>query len=387
MSDNDGTNPIEALLREGQSVWQDDISRQMLESGDLARAIESGGIRGLTSNPTIFEKAIASGSAYDDDVLRLLRAGKDAKEIFEAVAVADIRDAADLFRPIYDASGGQDGFVSLEVSPGAARDPRATLVEARRLWASVDRPNLMVKVPGTAEGGEAIRTLLEDGININVTLLFAIPSHEAVMTAYVDALTARHAAGKPIDRIASVASFFVSRVDTLIDKLLEAKIAATDDPPLQARLRGLLGRAAVANAQLAYERFQRIFGGEGFAALRAAGAKVQRPLWASTGVKNPAYRDTLYVEELVGPDTVNTMPRPLIEAVRDHGVVSRTVDQGYDEARRVASELAAVGIDMVAATKQLEEEGIATFTKSYDDLLVGVEGKRARLEQTAGVAG
>ena len=374
-------NPVKALLTEGQSVWQDDISRQMLESGDLRRAIEQGGIRGLTSNPTIFEKAIASGTAYDEEVLRLLREGQDAPAIFETVEVQDIRDACDLFMPIYEASGGTDGFCSIEVSPGAARNAAGTRVEARRLWTAVDRPNLMVKIPGTAEGAAVIQEMLEAGINVNITLLFAIPSYEAVMEAYVTALERRHASNQPLDRVASVASFFVSRVDTAVDKLLETKIAETSDQGQQRRLRDLLGKTAIANAKLAYARFQEMFEGERFAPLRAAGAQVQRPLWASTGVKNPAYRDTVYVEELIGPDTVNTMPRPLIEAFRDHGVVRRTVDQDLDKARRTIDELGAVGIDLTAVTKQLEDEGIASFTKSYDSLIEGVESKREQMAE------
>ncbi|MDP9364178.1 MAG: transaldolase [Chloroflexota bacterium] len=372
-------NPIKALLGEGQSVWQDDISRQMLQSGEIARAIEEIGIRGLTSNPTIFEKAIAGGTAYDDDVADLLQQGRTAEEIFEAVEVQDIRDACDLFLPIYEESGGRDGFCSIEVSPGAARDAEATRVEARRLWTAVDRPNLMVKIPGTAEGAAVIQEMLEAGININITLLFAIESYEQVALAYVTALEKRHAANDPIDRVASVASFFVSRVDTLIDKLLDERIGAAGDAGEKERLRALKGKAAVANAKLAYAKFEEIFDGPRFAPLRAAGAAVQRPLWASTSVKNPDYRDVLYVEELVGPDTVNTMPRPTIQAFLDHGVARRTVDQDLDEARQVMADLAAVGIDMTAVTKQLEDEGIASFTKSYDALIDGVEGKRSKI--------
>jgi transaldolase len=372
-------NPIKALLSEGQSVWQDDISRQMLQSGKIARAIEEIGIRGLTSNPTIFEKAIAGGTAYDDDVADLLRQGRSAAEIFEAVEVQDIRDACDLFLPIYEASGGRDGFCSIEVSPGAARDAEATRVEARRLWTAVDRPNLMVKIPGTAEGAAVIQEMLEAGININITLLFAIESYERVALAYVAALEKRHAANDPIDRVASVASFFVSRVDTLVDKLLDEKIAQTGDGEIKERLEQLKGKAAIANAKLAYEKFGEIFDGPRFAPLKAAGGNVQRPLWASTGVKNPAYRDTIYVEELIGPHTVNTMPRPLIEAFLDHGIVRRTVDQNLDEARQLMADLASVGIDMTAVTTQLEDEGIASFTKSYDALIDGVEGKRSQI--------
>ena len=377
------TNAIKALLTEGQSVWQDDISRAMLTGGDLQRAIEETGIRGVTSNPTIFEKAISSGHHYDDAVMKLLHAGKSAPEIFEAVEVEDIRHACDLFRPLYDETGGGDGFVSIEVSPGAARNAEGTRVEARRLWDSVARPNLMVKIPGTAEGAAVIEEMLAAGVNINITLLFAIESYEQVALAYISALEQRQGRGEPIDRIASVASFFVSRVDTAVDKLLEEKIAATDDLALQERLRGLLGKVAVANAKLAYAKFQELFDGPRFAPLRAAGASPQRPLWASTGTKNPSYSDVLYVDELIGPDTVNTMPRPTIEAFLDHGTVRRTVDANVDEARRIIADLADVGIDLEAVTKRLEDEGIASFTKSYDALIAGVESKREALAQQA----
>jgi transaldolase len=380
-SDARGGNPIAGLLSEGQSVWQDDISRQMLESGDLQRTIDEIGIRGLTSNPTIFEKAIAGGTVYDEDIARLLREGRNAAEIFEAVEVQDIRAACDLFRPTYDASDGQDGFCSIEVSPGAARDAEGTRVEARRLWSEVDRPNLMVKIPGTAEGAAVIEEMLEAGININITLLFAIPSYQAVMEAYITALERRRTQNQPIDRVSSVASFFVSRVDTAVDKLLEEKIEAARNDEERSRLSRLLGKAAIANAKLAYREFQSLFEGPRFAPLRAAGAQVQRPLWASTGVKNPAYRDTIYVEELIGPDTVNTMPRPLIQAFRDHGVVERTVDQGLDDARQVMDDLEKAGVSMSNVTKRLEDEGIASFTKSYDTLIAGVESKRSQIAE------
>ena len=381
MSDGRHGNPVKALLGEGQSVWQDDISRQMLQSGELRRAIEEVGIRGLTSNPTIFEKAIAGGTAYDESVAKLLEEGRQAPEIFEAVEVQDIRDACDLFLPIYQESGGSDGFCSIEVSPGAARNPDVTRTEARRLWSAVDRPNLMVKIPGTAEGATVIEEMLEAGLNINITLLFAIESYERVALAYVSALEKRHAANQPIDRIASVASFFVSRVDTLIDKLLDQKIAQAGDEAAATRLRGLKGQAAVANAKLAYAKFQEIFEGPRFAPLRAAGASVQRPLWASTSVKNPDYRDVLYVEDLIGPETVNTMPRPTIQAFLDHGIVRRTVDQDLDAARQLMADLAEVGIDMTVVTAQLEDEGIASFVKSFDSLIAGVESKREQMAE------
>jgi transaldolase len=371
---------IEALLSEGQSLWLDDISRTWLQTGHLQRQIEEG-VRGVTSNPTIFEKAISAGTAYDDQISDLIRRGLSAGDIFEAVAVDDIRNACDLFRPLYDATNGGDGFVSIEVAPQFARDTEGTLGEVRRLWGSVDRPNLLVKIPGTSEGVPAIRTALSEGININITLLFSIFNYERVARAYVEALEDRLNRGRSVDRIASVASFFVSRVDTLVDKTIDARIGGTDDPATKERLAGLKGKVAVANAKLAYAKFQEIFGGEDFARLRVAGAKVQRPLWASTGTKNPAYSDVLYVDTLIGPDTVNTMPSKTIEAFLDHGRVARTVDQGVDEAHEIMVTLAAHGIELDDLTAQLEDEGIVLFQKSFDALLAGVESKRAALAE------
>lgn len=375
---------IAALLEQGQSVWQDDISRAQLTSGELERAITEIGIRGLTSNPTIFEKAISSGTDYDEQIIELLRAGKDAAQIFEEIAVTDIQAACDLFRPLYDATGGADGYCSIEVSPKAARDPEMTRVEVRRLWEAVSRPNLMVKIPGTVEGAPVIEEMLAEGYNINITLLFSIESYTRVAKAYIAALEKRLQAGKPIDHIASVASFFVSRVDTAVDKLLDAKIAAATSDTERKRWAALKGQAAVANAKLAYQQFREIFGGPRFKPLRERGAKMQRPLWASTGTKNPAYSDVLYVESLIGPHTVNTMPRHTLAAFLDHGVVERTVDRDIEQARHVFQELAAAGIDFASVTRTLEDEGIAAFVASYEQLLAGVEAKRVALAETAG---
>lgn len=369
----------ELFLQEGQSAWQDDISRDMLNQGAIARAISETGIRGLTSNPTIFEKAIAAGNAYDDSVTALVAQGLEDADIFESVAVADIQAACDLFRDLYDSSNGGDGFVSIEVSPLGARDAERTAADARRLWQSVNRPNLMVKIPGTIEGSPVIQQMLDEGININVTLLFSVEAYERVARAYIDALTARHARGEAIDRIASVASFFVSRVDALVDKQLDALIDATADEAKKAELTALKGKAAIANAKLAYKAFQDLFAGSAWETLAASGAKVQRPLWASTSVKNPTYPDTLYVDELIGPDTVNTMPRPTIVAFLDHGTVARTIDTGVAEAAATMVALAAAGIDFQAVTDQLEDEGIAAFIKSFESLLSGVASKRAQL--------
>ncbi len=375
MAASNGTNTIKQLLTEGQSVWQDDISREMISSGSLTERIEGVGIRGVTSNPTIFQKAISSGTAYDEDIAGLLSQNMDVADVFQTLAVKDIQDACDLFRPIYDESDGEDGFVSLEVLPSLARDTEGTLTNARALWKAVDRPNLMVKVPGTDEGAAAIQTLLTEGININVTLLFSLDNYRRVAVAYIDALQKRHDDGLPIDRIASVASFFVSRVDTLVDKKLDELVANANGN--RAVIESLKGKVAVANAQLAYEIFGELFSSDQFRKLSDAGAKVQRPLWASTGTKNPAYSDVLYVESLIGPHTVNTMPVPTIEAFLDHGTVKRTVDADFAAAHEVADRLESVSISILDVTHQLEEDGINAFVKSYDDLLAGVEQKRS----------
>ena len=381
-------NPMVALVAEGQSIWLDFITRKLVREGELKRMIEEDGLRGMTSNPTIFQKAIAEGDEYNDQIKELVGAGKGAPEIFEALAVKDIQDACDLFRPLYDETTGLDGMVSIEVSPAAAHNTQETLVEARHLWQTVDRPNVMIKVPGTEEGLPAVEQLLREGVNVNITLLFARERHERVMLAYIGALENRVAGGEPVDRIASVASFFVSRVDALVDKLLDEKIeeAGGDDARAE-RLRGLQGKAAVANAKLAYRRFRELFDGERFAPLKAGGANVQRPLWASTGTKNKAYSDVLYVDSLIGPDTVNTLPPATMEAFQDHGTVRRTVDVGYEEAEATLAALAEAGIDMEAVTKQLEDEGVASFTKSFDDLIAGVEQKRREMDREVATDG
>jgi transaldolase len=368
---------VEALTKQGQSIWQDDIARSMLISGKLNETIEEVGIRGLTSNPTIFEKAISGGTDYDAQISELLGDGKSPAEIFEAVEVKDLQDALDLFRPLYDSTDGADGFCSIEVFPDAARNAEATREQTRRLWNEVNRPNLMVKIPGTVEGAPVVAEMIAEGININITLLFSLDAYERVAWAYIDGLEKRHAAGKPIARVASVASFFVSRVDTLVDKMLDANIAS--NPDKAADYEALKGKIAIANAKLAYAKYQEIFGGERFAALKAAGARPQRPLWASTGTKNPAYPDTLYVDTLVGPDTVNTMPGKTVAAFLDHGSTERSVDKDLAGARKQMADLAKVGISIDAVTQQLENEGIDSFTKSFDSLLSGVEAKRAQL--------
>ncbi len=370
-------NRLQQLHDAGQSIWLDYIDRRMLRDGDLERRIREDALTGMTSNPTIFEKALAEGEAYDEQ-LAAAKAGLGAWELFELVEVMDVQTACDQFRAVYDATGGQDGYVSIEVSPGVADDPDATVEEGRRLWQAVDRPNVMIKVPGTEGGARAVRALLGDGVNVNVTLLFSVDAHRRVMEAYLEALEARAAAGQPVDRVASVASFFVSRVDNEVDKRLDALAPALPEDR-RAHALALRGKAAIANAKLAYRAFQQTFAGPRWEALRARGAMVQRPLWASTSTKNPAYRDVLYVEQLVGPDTVNTMPPATLDAFRDHGEAARTVDADVDAAERALADLEALGVPMREVTDKLLVEGIASFQKSFDGLLRNLEQKMAAL--------
>ncbi|HYW32635.1 MAG TPA: transaldolase [Gemmatimonas sp.] len=364
----------------GQSLWLDYIDRTMLFNGDLERRIREDALTGMTSNPTIFEKALAEGSAYDAQVAGL-RTDLPVGEAFELVAASDVRDACDAFRGVYDATQAIDGYVSLEVSPVLARDAKGTVAEAHRLWALVDRPNLMIKVPGTPEGAEAVQQLIADGINVNVTLLFSIEAHARVIEAYIAGLEARAAAGKSVARIASVASFFVSRVDSAIDKHLDAMADAEADSAKAETLRALRGRAAIANAKLAYRLFTASFSGARWEALSTRGASVQRPLWASTSTKNPSYRDVIYVEALIGPDTVNTLPPATLDAFRDHGETRQTVTADLDDADRVLAALEAHGVSMRAVTDTLLQEGLASFEKSFVTLLSGLERKRAALRQ------
>ena len=371
---------LHALHDVGTSVWLDYIDRPMLHDGGLARRIREDALTGMTSNPTIFEKALAEGTAYDAQISGAPD-GRTPWELFEMVAVEDVRTACDIFAGVYRDTKGVDGYVSLEVSPGSAHDADATVEEAHRLWAAVDRPNLMIKVPGTEAGTQALRRLIADGINVNVTLLFSIDAHRRTIESYVAGLEDRARRGEPLDHIASVASFFVSRVDTEIDGRLQ-KMAASASGEQRAKLEALQGKAAIANAKLAYRLFQEEFGGPRFAALRAKGARVQRPLWASTGTKNPKYSDVLYVEELAGPDTVNTLPPATLAAFQDHGQARRAVDHGVEEAVRQLAALEAVGISLQDVTDKLLREGLASFQKSFDSLLAGLERKTASLGRT-----
>src|SRR5215207_1194247 len=370
-------NRLQRLSAAGQSIWLDYIDRTILRNGELARRLRDDALTGMTSNPTIFEKALAEGHVYDDQ-LGAAPAGMTALDLFELVETTDVRDACDIFMPVYERTNGADGYVSLEVSPASANDAHRSVSEAQRLWTMVDRPNVMIKVPGTAEGALAVRELTGAGMNVNITLLFSIEAHRRVIDAYLAGLEDRVRAGKPIDRIASVASFFVSRVDTEIDKRLDALAAAATGEERE-RILALRGKAAVANAQLAYKLFREEFSSPRWEPLKAKGARLQRPLWASTSSKNPAYRDVLYVEQLIGPDTVNTMPPATIDAFRDHGEVARTVDAQFSVAERTIADLGAVGIDVRDVTDKLLRDGLASFQKSFDSLIAGLERKSAAL--------
>jgi len=361
-------NPLVRLGALGQSPWYDFITRELIATGELRALISNDGLLGMTSNPTIFEKAIAGSADYDDDIRRLAAEGRGAEEIFEALAIADVRAACDAFQPVYAKSGGADGLVSLEVSPTLARDAVATEAAARRLWAAVARPNLMIKIPGTAEGLGAIERCIADGINVNVTLLFSVSRHEAVMEAYLRGLERRAAAGQPLDHVASVASFFVSRVDTKVDPMLGA--AGRGD---------LRGTIAIANACLAYAAFERVFQGPRWAKLSAHGARVQRPLWASTSTKDPALPDVYYVEALIAPQTVNTLPPETFVAYRDHGDPAVRIAAGTATAAARLEALAAAGISLAVVTQELEAEGVDKFAASFQSLLSGIDAKAGAL--------
>lgn len=352
---------------QGQSPWIDNITRTMISSGELQQLVDDG-IRGLTSNPTIFEKAISSSDDYESALRELVAGGASSSEIYEELVVEDIRNAADVLRPLYESSNGGDGFVSIEVSPKLAFDTEGTIAEARKFWSILGRPNVMIKVPATDQGIPAIRTLLGEGINVNITLIFSIDYYEQVMDAYLDGLEKLAADGKPIDRLASVASFFVSRVDSEVDRRLGKLIEQETDEARRKQIEDLLGKAAIANARIAYERFQAKFSGDRWARLMQQGAHVQRPLWASTGTKNPAYSDVLYVDELIGTDTVNTMPPATIKAFQDHGQVERTIDRDLDQAHVVMQELEDLGISMKEVTDKLQADGAQSFADSFEGL-------------------
>jgi transaldolase len=362
-------NPLVELQAYGQSFWYDNIRRKFLHDGTLQGLIDDDDLRGMTSNPAIFQKAIGDSDDYDDQILRLVGQGADAATIYEELALADIQAACDLFMALYEATNGGDGFVSLEVSPHLARDTAATVTEARRLSAAVNRPNVMIKVPATAEGIPAIRQLISEAINVNITLMFSMKHYEAVAQAYIDGLTQLWQRGGDPGRVASVASFFVSRVDSAADK----KLASMSDPAAEA----LMGKVAVANSRIVYQRFKAIFHGPAFEHLAAQGAAVQRLLWASTSTKNPAYPDTLYIDELIGPETVNTIPPKTIDAFRQHGRVALTLDKGIEEAQTTLDNLVELQIDLDALTERLQEEGVIAFAEAFDVLLKTIDAKRA----------
>lgn len=375
------TNPLVQLKALGQSIWYDDIDRGELRSGLFGRLIDEDGITGATGNPTIFEHSISNDTTYDEQMQQLIAEGKGAQEIYEALAMDDERQVADLLRPIYDRTSGHDGFVSIEVSPYLAHDTAGTLTEVRRFWHTIARPNLMVKIPATQAGIPAIRQALSEGININITLIFAIENYRQVVEAYLSALEERSTKGQDISRIASVASFFVSRVDVLVDTLLEDRIKVVGESVERQKLQALQGKIAIANARLAYQEFKRLFSEPRFEALMQRGARVQRPLWASTSAKNPAYRDVLYAEELIGPDTVDTMPLKTIEGLLDHGRVRLSIEEHLREAHAQFAALEEAGIHYDPVTQQLQDEGLQKFSDSFRTLFAGIDKKRKVLQR------
>ena len=368
------TNPLKDLLKFGQSVWLDYIRRDLLTSGELKRLIEEDGLRGMTSNPTIFEKAITGGKLYDDLLNSLKsRTDLDAKGRFEILAIRDIQDAADILRPVYDSSKRRDGYVSLEVSPYLARDTKGSLEEARRLWKAVGRENIMIKIPGTAEGLPAIQQALSEGININITLLFAQEVYVKVAEAYIAGLEQFAKNGGDVSRMASVASFFISRIDSAVDAIIDAKLKASKDALEQELLKSIQGKVAIANGKQTYEKYQAIFSTPRWKALAAKGAQTQRVLWASTSTKNPAYRDVLYVEELIGPDTVDTIPPATLDAFRDHGKTRQSLTEDLPSAHKTMETAAKLGISMKEVTDKLTDDGVRLFSEAFDKLLAAVE--------------
>lgn len=373
-------NPLLLLSERGQSVWLDNLSRPLLRDGVLARLIQEDGMSGVTSNPAIFQKSMTAGDAYDDQIREVARTRASANNLYEALAIEDIRGAAEVLRPVYKRSDGVDGFVSLEVSPHLARDARRTIDEATRLWKTVDRPNVLIKIPGTDEAVPAIEECLARGININITLLFSLDAHRKVIEAYFRAMEKRLERGEPLKGVASVASFFLSRIDTMVDKALDGRAASGGDAK---EAKGLRGKTAIANARLAYHTWKEMHATERWARLQKAGARLQRPLWASTSTKDPNESDVKYVETIIGPHTVNTMPGETIEAFRDHGRVEETIGRDLDGARDTMKRLGAIGIDMDRVTADLVDEGIDKFVKPFDALLAALDVKRRTLVKSA----
>src|ERR1700675_2309309 len=378
------TNPLQALLSYGQSMWLDYIRRDLFTSGKLKVMIAEDGLRGMTSNPSIFEKAIGESALYDDMLAELAsRNDLDTKARYEQIAIRDIQDAADVLRPVYDSSKFRDGYVSLEVSPLLALETQKTIDEARRLWKAVNRENVMIKVPGTAEGLPAIRQLIGEGININVTLLFAQEVYEKVAEAYIAGLEHLAKRGGNLKKMTGVASFFISRIDTLVDSMIEDKLKTTKDAQTQTLLKSLLGKVAIANGKLTYQRYQRIFSAPRWEALAKQGAQTQRVLWASTSTKNPAYRDVMYVEELIGADTVDTMPPATIDAFCDHGRVRNSLTENVPAAQKVMDDLAKAGISIHEVTTKLTTDGVKLFADAFHKLLSAVEKSTQQKGQNA----
>jgi transaldolase len=377
-------NPLLELSQAGQSVWLDFLSRDIIRSGELKRLLQEDGVCGVTSNPTIFQGSIEGSDIYDAQIKDLVGRGvTDPKKIYEALTTEDIREAADILREAYDKSGGEDGFVSIEVSPTLARDAGGSIKEAKRLWGEIGRKNIFIKIPGVPEGPEAIEALIADGINVNVTLLFSVQRYEAVAAAYLKGIERRISAGQPVSEIRSVASFFVSRVDTLFDRLLDEKLPTAGTEIEERRIKNLYGKVGVANCKLAYQKYKELFLSTNFRIIREKGANDQRLLWASTSTKNPKYSDIKYVEELIAPDTVNTMPQKTMTAFKDHGKVKAAIEQDIQDARDVFEKLVSIGINLEQATVQLEEEGVKKFSDSYNDVLGAIAKKVQGIKEQA----
>ena len=378
------TNPLIELTNLGQSIWFDNIERRLMTSGELKRMIEEDQVRGVTSNPAIFEKAISSSDDYLDQIRELVAQHRNPTAIYEALAIRDIQNAADILAPVFDQTRGKDGFVSLECSPLLAHETAATIDEARRLWKEVSRRNVMIKIPGTPAGMPAIEECIYEGININITLLFSLEAYEKTMEAYIRGLERRAAEGKPVDGIASVASFFVSRIDTNVDKKIEKMVAESTSEEQKAKLQALAGRVAIANAKMAYQRFKEIFDGPRFAALKQGGAQVQRPLWASTSTKNPAYPDVYYVESLIGAETVDTIPPATLKAFRDHGRVRLTIEENLDKERAVLRQLQEAGISLDQVTAEVLEDAVKLFVQPFEKLIQSITARSTEIAASRG---
>ncbi|HKP87477.1 MAG TPA: transaldolase [Blastocatellia bacterium] len=378
------TNPLKELTRLGQSIWYDNIERKLITSGELKRLIDEDDLRGVTSNPAIFEKAIGGSDLYEEQLAELAGQGKSAVEIYEALAISDVQMAADALAPVYEKTGGTDGFVSLECSPLLANDTGGTVEEAGRLWRELSRKNVMIKIPGTPEGMPAIEQCTYEGININITLLFSLESYEQTMEAYIRGLERRAEEGKSVNNISSVASFFVSRIDTAVDKLIDERTKQATGGEGKAKLESLRGRIATANAKMAYQKYKEVFHGERFARLRAKGAQVQRPLWASTSTKNPAYKDVYYVEALIGPETIDTLPPATLAAFRDHGTARVTIEDNLDEERARLEMLESAGISLDEVTRQVLADGVRLFVEPFKKLIATIETRKEEIQKRQG---